>query len=232
MAYEVGLRLDCDESQLTRAPARGDAARHRQARRPLRGVEQARPAHRGRAVRGAGARRDRGTDRRSRPGVAGGDAGGSPPPRALGRRRLPDRACRVGDPARGTHPRSGGQLRRDDLGPAVPGGLCASSRPPKRSTAAPVRSSIPTWRRRSSTRGNPASSASPSRFRERRTATTRSSLYRVDQTSSFVRTRRITSSVNSLVPTWPPRSAVRTPSATASRHDSRIARPATAVSSA
>jgi HD-GYP domain-containing protein (c-di-GMP phosphodiesterase class II) len=47
-----------------------------------------------------------------------------------------------------------------------------------------------------------------------------------DQTSSFDRTRRITSSVNSVVPACPPRSAVRTPSATASRHASRIARAA------
>ena len=43
-------------------------------------------------------------------------------------------------------------------------------------------------------------------------------------------TRRITSSVNSVVPAWPPRSAVRTPSATASRHASRIARPASRAS--
>ena len=51
-------------------------------------------------------------------------------------------------------------------------------------------------------------------------------LYSDAQTSSFVRTRRITSSVNAVVPWCPPRSAVRTPSATASRVASRIARPA------
>src|SRR6266550_1740802 len=38
--------------------------------------------------------------------------------------------------------------------------------------------------------------------------------------------RAITSSVNSVVPRWPPRSEVRAPDATASRHASRIARPA------
>ncbi len=42
------------------------------------------------------------------------------------------------------------------------------------------------------------------------------------QTSSFWRTREITSSVNSLVPSSPPRSDVRTPEATASRQASRI----------
>ena len=40
------------------------------------------------------------------------------------------------------------------------------------------------------------------------------------QTSIFVRTRRITSSVNSVVEAWPPRSAVRMPSETASSADS------------
>ncbi len=50
--------------------------------------------------------------------------------------------------------------------------------------------------------------------------------YTDDQTSSFSRTRSITSSVNSLEPRWPPRSAVRAPAATASRQASRIARPA------
>jgi hypothetical protein len=37
-----------------------------------------------------------------------------------------------------------------------------------------------------------------------------------DHTSSFVRTRSITASVNSVVPEWPPRSGVRVPEATAS----------------
>src|SRR5205807_9537217 len=47
------------------------------------------------------------------------------------------------------------------------------------------------------------------------------------QTSIFVRTRRITSSVSSIVDAWPPRSAVRTPSDTASSADSYMARDAT-----
>ena len=38
--------------------------------------------------------------------------------------------------------------------------------------------------------------------------------------SIFVRTRAITSSVNSLVVAWPPRSGVRTPVAVASSTDS------------
>ena len=38
--------------------------------------------------------------------------------------------------------------------------------------------------------------------------------------SIFVRTREITSAVNSLVAAWPPRSGVRTPVATASSTDS------------
>ena len=38
-----------------------------------------------------------------------------------------------------------------------------------------------------------------------------------DQASSFAPTRLITSSVNSVVPAWPPRSTVRTPAAVASR---------------
>jgi hypothetical protein len=46
------------------------------------------------------------------------------------------------------------------------------------------------------------------------------------QTSSFCFVRRITSSVNSELEAWPLRSAVRTPSATASSEASRIARPA------
>ncbi len=54
--------------------------------------------------------------------------------------------------------------------------------------------------------------------------------YSADQTSSFCFVRRMTSSVNSLVPAWPAMSAVRTPSATASRQASRIAREACAAS--
>jgi hypothetical protein len=38
-----------------------------------------------------------------------------------------------------------------------------------------------------------------------------------DQISSFVRTRSITSSVNSVVPAWPPRSGVFLPEATVSK---------------
>ena len=41
-----------------------------------------------------------------------------------------------------------------------------------------------------------------------------------DQTSIFVRTRAMTSLVNSLVVAWPPRSGVRTPAAVASSTDS------------
>src|SRR3954453_22219189 len=51
-----------------------------------------------------------------------------------------------------------------------------------------------------------------------------------DQTSILVRTRAITSLVNSLVEAWPPRSGVRTPAPTASRTDSYIAREALSAS--
>jgi hypothetical protein len=44
--------------------------------------------------------------------------------------------------------------------------------------------------------------------------------YSDDQMSIFVRTREITSPVNSLVLAWPPRSGVRTPVAVASSTDS------------
>ena len=43
---------------------------------------------------------------------------------------------------------------------------------------------------------------------------------REDQTSILICTRRTTSEVNSVVPAWPPRSGVRTPSAVASSTDS------------
>jgi len=48
----------------------------------------------------------------------------------------------------------------------------------------------------------------------------------VAQTSSLAFVRSMTSSVNSVVPEWPPRSAVRTPCATASSAASRTARAA------
>src|SRR5437764_5068311 len=51
----------------------------------------------------------------------------------------------------------------------------------------------------------------------------RSTIYSADQTSSFDRVRRITSSVKSVIVASPPRSAVLTPCATASSAASRIA---------
>ncbi len=53
----------------------------------------------------------------------------------------------------------------------------------------------------------------------------------MDQISSFAFVRSITSSVNSELDAWPPRSAVRTPEATDSSAASRIARPASRASS-
>ena len=91
-----------------------------------------------------------------------------------------------------------------------------------RSSAAPGRSSTPRSSTRCSARSTPASECRVERAVRRRlrqapaAAGSRPSRASA-QTSSFVCVRRITSSVNAVVPWWPPRSAVRMPSATASR---------------
>src|SRR5579864_2393752 len=66
---------------------------------------------------------------------------------------------------------------------------------------------------------------------ERQVADQRSMSASELQTSTFVFTRRITSSVNSVVEDWPPRSAVLTPSETASSAASYTARDALLASS-
>ena len=246
MAYEVGLRLDCDESELALLTLGG--ALHDVGKLGVRDEVLNKPgpltADELREVRAhpeIGARMVA-LDRALRAGASRRPL----PPRAMGRRRLPERTCRVRDPARRAHPRRRRQLRRDDVGPAVPS--CAPGAPGRGGGRAVRRHAVRSGGRRGVSgrmgirafhaagrvrataggRRRSGTESEPSSFRARSDpgAARRQS---AAQTSSFVRTRRMTSSVNSLVPAWPPRSAVRTPSATVSRQASRIARPATAV---
>ena len=99
--------------------------------------------------------------------------------------------------------------------------LLVQQRSGARSSATPAPSSTRASCARSSPPGTRASSTPSCR-----TSGSAPEAQRADQTSSFCFVRRITSSVNSEVEACPPRSAVRTPSATASSEPSRIARPA------
>ena len=248
MAYEVGLRLDCDESELALLTLGG--ALHDVGKLGVRDEVLDKPgpltAEELREVRAhpeIGARMvalDRAL-RAALPAVLyhheRWDGAG-----------YPSGCSGVRDPARRAHPRRRRQLRRDDVGPARTVVRARRPGPRRRSTGAPARSSIRRSPRRFWTHGSPGRSTPPGAS-GRRPAVVGSSgsgsrafivpsegrpqglprRQSAAQTSSFVRTRRMTSSVNSLVPAWPPRSAVRTPSATVSRQASRIARPATAV---
>ena len=227
-------RGDRPAARVDRGCARGlarrrGAARRREGERPPGGAGEDGQAGRRRARRDSGAPgRGRLAHRRcpltrSRPSVR------VVPPRAMGRRGIPDEARRRRHPARRACARGRRRVRRDDLAAPVPraprgrrGGL-------RDRAVRGQRSSIHGSRRSSSRRTPPARSPLQTRSRSRSEARHRSQSEA--QTSSFVVVRRITSSVNSVVPASPPRSAVRTPLATASRQPSRIARPAVCAAS-